>query len=276
MLHVLDRGGRGHDRQPVHVVDVLDQVERRDQLGISESKADPHPGQRVRLRHRAQDEQVVVAAQQVEPGLGREIDVGLVQDHHAGGGGDDRLDHAAGMPGPRRRVGVDDELEGRRVGPQRIGQGPVRAHPVRAQLAFVDCRDRLQERVSGRGEGHPVPGAGEGPEAHLDQLVGAVAEHDHFGREAEVAGDRLPGGRRARARIEAQPVAGRGLDGLDDPRRGPYRRLVGVELDPVLVIGRLVARAVGLEPGQRPPQEAFLHSRRKHSRASRGLTFCSR
>ena len=102
VLGIGDRGRGGGDRQPVQVVNVLDDVERGDQVGAAEREADAHAGQRVRLRHRAQDHQVVVAREEVESGLGREVDVGLVEHDHASRGSDYRLDQLARVPGPGR------------------------------------------------------------------------------------------------------------------------------------------------------------------------------
>src|ERR1700674_442302 len=85
----------------------------------------------------------------------------------------------------------------------------------------------------------------------------------------------IGGGIRHRRRVEAKGVADRVPKGLDDPRRGWIGRLVGVELDPVLVVRRLEAGDVRLEAAEALLQEARRHSSRKHSRLRRGLTFCS-
>src|SRR5216684_1276133 len=88
--------------------------------------------------------------------------------------------------------------------------------------------------------------------------------------------DGLPRGGRRRAWVKAQRLVGSGFDRLDHPRRRRKGRLVGVELDPALTVGRLLARDVRLKAGEALSQEAFRHSSRNVSRASRGLTFCSR
>src|SRR5205085_9368704 len=99
-----------------------------------------------------------------------------------------------------------------------------------------------RRRVSDR-----VPGAGEGAEAELDQLVAAVADDDVAGWELEPARDRLPSGCGRRARVEPQRVGGRRLDRVEHPGRGRQRRLVGVELDPAFAVGRLLAGDVRLK-----------------------------
>src|SRR5437762_11138959 len=76
------------------------------------------------------------------------------------------------------------------------------------------------------------------------------------------------GGRRAR--IEPERFIGGRLDRLQDFRRWRQRRLVGVELDPTLAVGRLFTRGVWLEALEGFPYDAFRHSSKNVSRASRG------
>src|SRR5260370_35909851 len=58
MRLILDRGNRGDDCETVHVVRILDRIEGGDQIGIRKRESDAHSCQRVRLRHRAQNDQV--------------------------------------------------------------------------------------------------------------------------------------------------------------------------------------------------------------------------
>src|SRR5947209_9841608 len=109
----------------------------------------------------------------------------------------------------------------------------------------------------------------------LDQLIPAVADEDVRRIHPEVSGYRIARRRRARARIEAERIVGRCLDRFEHLRRRGQWRFVGVELDPALAVGRLLARNVGLETVEALPYEAFRHSSKNVSRASRGLTFCS-
>src|SRR5207248_2219883 len=113
-------------------------------------------------------------------------------------------------------------------------------------------------------------------EAHLDQLVSPVAHRDLGRVEIEAPCDGFASGLSGRARVQAKRVGHRRLDRLKYVRRRRHRRFVGVELDPTLTVRRLLAGRVSLKALERPPYDAFRHSRRKVSNARRGLTFCSR
>src|SRR2546430_17724570 len=141
--------------------------------------------------------------------------------------------------------------------------------------SLVDPAQWLEQWVSRCRVGDPIACAGKGSKAHLDQLVTAVADRDLRGRQLKAHGDRLPRRLRGWARIEAKRVRPGRPDRLDQLRGGRNGRLVGVELDPTLAVGRLLARGVSLIPLERPPYDAFRHSSKKVSKARRGLTACS-
>src|SRR5881409_120387 len=126
-------------------------------------------------------------------------------------------------------------------------------------LGLVDPAQRLEQRVGRGRKGDGVARAGEGAKAQLDQLVAAVADGYPRRLEPEPAGDRFAGGLRGRAGVEPQRVVRRVLDRLDDPRRRRQRRLVGIELHPARAVRRLLARDVGVEALEAPPQDAFRH-----------------
>ena len=214
--------------------------------------------------------------EQRKAGLRSEVDVCLVNGNHPRGHRDHGFDIGHRKQRTGRRVRVDDELEGSGVRPETGRQLPRELGGMCGRLGLVHAAKRLEERIGGGRIGNGIAGARERAEAHLDQLVSAVA-HDHLrGFEFESPGDGLARRLRGWARIEAERIGRGSLDRLDHPRRGRQRRLVGVELDPALTIRRLLAGRVGLEPLERPPYDAFRHSSRKVSKANRGLTFCSR
>src|SRR5437773_1426161 len=142
--------------------------------------------------------------------------------------------------------------------------------------SLMHAAQGLEQWIGWRRVRNAIAGARERTEAHLDELVAAVAERDLLRLYMVVGGDGVSCRRRGRARIQAQLVVGRVADRLEHSRRRWERRLVGVELHPPLAVRRLLAGEVGVKVAERLLQEAFLHSRRKVSKASRGLTFCSR
>src|SRR5205823_931342 len=140
----------------------------------------------------------------------------------------------------------------------------------------MDAAQGLEQRIGWRRVRDAIAGAGERAEAHLDELVAAVAEHDLLSPHAVMGRDGASRGRSGRAWIQAQLVVGGVANRLQHSRRRRQRRLIGVELHPPLAVGRLLAGDVWAKVAERVLQEAFRHSSKKVSRASRGLTFCSR
>src|SRR5207248_10363919 len=131
-------------------------------------------------------------------------------------------------------------------------------------------------RICRRGERHLVAATGKRAEAQLDELVPAIADEDVGRIHPKMRGDRAACRGRGRARIQAQRFVCSRLDRLEDARRWREGRLGGVELDPAFAVRRLLAGNVRLKALEGLPYEAFRHSRRNVSKASRGLTFCSR
>ncbi len=99
---ILDRGNRGDDCETVHVVRILDRIEGRDQIRIRKRESDAHSRQGIRLRHRAQDDQVRELADQVELRLGGEIDVRLIEHHDPTRSRQDARDRKPPMVGAGR------------------------------------------------------------------------------------------------------------------------------------------------------------------------------
>ncbi len=86
--------------------------------------------------------------------------------------------------------------------------------------------------------GDLLPLAGKGPDQVVEQLVGAVGHDEPLGIEAVQFGGRRPAGPAGRVGVLAQPLAKLGADRLDHPGRRGIGVLVGIELDPgVLVLG---------------------------------------
>jgi len=147
---------------------------------------------------------------------------------------------------------------------------------MRRRHGLVDPAERLEQRVRGCRIRDVIALARKGAEAHLDEVVATVAEGNFRGMQVEMGGDGGASRRRSRAWIKAQRIAGRGLDRLDDLGRWRQGRFVGVELDPALLVRRLLAGSVRFEAPKGLFQEAFRHSSKNVSMARRGLTFCSR
>ncbi len=88
MRLVLDRRGSADDRhavQRIGVEAVLDPFQRRDQVRMTDRKADPQPGQRARFGQGLHHQQVRVARHQRDRAVAAKVDIGLVHDHHAVG-----------------------------------------------------------------------------------------------------------------------------------------------------------------------------------------------
>src|SRR5207237_9655189 len=117
-------------------------------------------------------------------------------------------------------------------------------------LRLVDAAQWIEQRVGRRRIGDAIACAGERAKAHLNELIAAIAEGDLVWLQAEVLRDRDPGGLSGWARVEAKGVVGSLADRLDDPWRRRQGRFVGVELDPILAVGRLLTRKVGLAAGE--------------------------
>jgi len=241
---------------------VIEHVEGRDQVWIAQGKSDPHPRQRIRLREGPQDEEIPVPREQADARLRREIDVSLIEHDDAARSRDDVLHRRLSRPRAGRRVGVDYELEGCMVSGEPFRPDPALRARIRHRDRFMDRAQWLEQRIRRRRVGDVVALAGECPEAHLDKLIATVAQGHLRRPQVEVGGDCSPGGCGGRAGVQAQRIPGSGLDRLDDLGRRRQRRFVGVQLDPVFAIRRLVAGDVGFEARKGFLQEAFRHLRR--------------
>jgi hypothetical protein len=75
-------------------------------------------------------------------------------------------------------------LSGGTVLGERPGPDPAFIARVRRRDRLVDVAEGLEHRVRRRRIGDVVASPGEGPEAHLDHLVRAVAHHHLLGLDA--------------------------------------------------------------------------------------------
>ena len=199
------------------------------------AKPDAQAGEAVGLGERAQDHEVVEAAQQVERGVrvldGLELDVGLVEDHeHVRRDAlEQRADRVAREVRAGRVVRVADQHQPRLLGDRGrhriqvvdvpVGQrhrhlagigrgGQVRIHRER-RPRVDDLAPRLEQRL-GRGE---------------QDLAGAVAHRDARDRVLVAVRERAPQGAGAGIGI-AVHLAGGPADRLHDALDGRERRLV--------------------------------------------------
>src|SRR5438477_12420473 len=111
------------------------------------------------------------------------------------------LDRHAAVVGPGRRVGVDEELEGRRVLDELWGPGPAFGGGMDGGRRLVQAAERVEQWICRCGISDSISSSGEGAEAHLDQIVGAIAKRDLAWIEPEMGGDRPARRRGGRARV---------------------------------------------------------------------------
>ena len=234
--------------QRIRIEAVFHAVERFDQRRVPEREADPHAGQRARLRRRVHNQQVGIAVDERNGGLRAEIHISLI-DHY-----------------DRRRVRGDDPLDLRQR--QRVAGRSVRVREQHAACVVkivvgadgeIVCQRHhfvlhaVQPRV---GRIEAVRDVGKAQRlVVLEQRLKDVRQHfvrpvagkNLFRPEADMRGDRLAQPARERIGITAQAVARLAQccrDCRHHARRRRVRVLVGVQLDGPRD-GRLFARDIG-------------------------------
>ena len=232
-----DSGGLS---ERAEVVGQADEAQGVDHGGVGREIPHPCAGERECLAHRARDDETLPAGQQRQRGprvAGRELLIGLVDDHDAVGGVVHCFDDVEPEGGAGRIVRRAQEHD---VGPglRDLRGGVLRGervvHPARA--GHVRRAGRTgQQRIHRVGRGEPERGAsraGERLQQVLQHLVGAVGRPDLIGGETvtEVIGEALAQRGELAVRV-AVDLAQRARDAVEDVVGDLFRDRMGVLVD---------------------------------------------
>ena len=241
---VAQRFGSCGQRDAAQVVRILDLHQRVDHRRMRKAEAESHPGQRVGLRQRAQNDNVAMAADEAERVVVGEIDIRFI-DHQqpAVEALRQRAEVARRSQSARRRIGTADDREiGARVGECVERQREIGAERDVKDAGLLHQREGVVERVGRDGIRDGIAFAEGRAKDHREQFVGAVAGEDHvLGNRIEFGGtgDEFIGTRR---RIKAQRGSRHHFrHRAANARRRRIRIFVGVELDQALAGTRLLA-----------------------------------
>ena len=182
-VHPLDvvHGGKGHGLgESVHIIGVLDLIERGNQVRRADAIAHAKPCKREALRECAHDNEVSVAVRgrkthAVRPG---KIGVGLVHKDDPLEVPRKRGDCLRLCQRSRRRIGVRPEEEGRLGVEGRRIDRPCKALTAGNPPDVANCRERLVERVARVERGDALVVLNECPRRQGEDFIGTVSNED--------------------------------------------------------------------------------------------------